>query len=152
MHVRYVEDLLAERGIDVSYETIRLWWNRFGPVFGAEIQKKRIAQVHGFPRWRWHLDEVFVKINGKQCYLWRAVDHEGEVLDAFVTSKRDKAAALKFLKRILKVHGCPREIVTDRLPAYGAAMTEIGDGPRHKTGRRLDNRAERHCKRIIEMC
>jgi|SRR5450432_3562391 putative transposase len=148
MYVRYplslrnVEDLLAERGIDVSYETVRFWWNRFGPMFAAEIRKRRIGQRRGYSQWRWHLDEVFVKINGKQCYLWRAVDHEGEVLDAFVTSRRDKAAALKFLKRIQKKHGRTREIVTDRLPAYAAAMTENGGGPRHETGRRRNNRAE----------
>ena len=85
MYVRYplslrnVEDLLAERGINVSYETVRFWWNRFGPMFAAEIRKRRIEHRRGCAHWRWHLDEVFVKINGKQCYLWRAVDHEGEV-------------------------------------------------------------------------
>jgi putative transposase len=90
MYVRYplslrnVEDLLAERGIDISYETVRFWWNRFGPIFAAEIRKRRITQIRGYPQWRWHLDEVFVKINGKLCYLWRAVDHEGEVLEAVV--------------------------------------------------------------------
>ncbi|MBV8105128.1 MAG: IS6 family transposase, partial [Hyphomicrobiales bacterium] len=82
MYVRYplslrnVEDLLAERGIDISHETIRFWWNRFGPMFAAEIRKRRVSNMRGFPQWRWHLDEVFVKINGKLCYLWRAVDHE----------------------------------------------------------------------------
>ena len=87
MYVRYplslrnVEDLLAERGIDISHETIRFWWNRFGPMFAAEIRKRRVANMRRFPQWRWHLDEVFVKINGKLCYLWRAVDHEGEVLE-----------------------------------------------------------------------
>ena len=84
---------MAERGIDVSHETIRFWWNRFGPIFAAEIRKKRVAYLRRFPQWRWHLDEVFVKINGKLCYLWRAVDHEGEVLETVVTAKRDKAAA-----------------------------------------------------------
>jgi putative transposase len=142
LSLRNVEDLLAERGIDVSYETVRFWWNRFGPMFAAEIRKRRIGQRPGCAHWRWHLDEVFVKINGKQCYLWRAVDHEGEVLDVFVTSKRDKAAALKFLKRILKRHGPAREIVTDGLPAYGAAMKEAGGGAHHETGRRRNNRAE----------
>jgi putative transposase len=88
------------------------------------------------------LDEVFVKINGKLCYLWRAVDHEGEVLEAVVTAKRDKAAALKFLKRIMKKYGRPRIIVTDRLRAYSAAMDEIGVADRHEVGRRLNNRAE----------
>ena len=88
MYVRYplslrnVEDLLAERGIDISHETVRFWWNRFGPMFAAEIRKRRVAHMRGYPRWRWHLDEVFVKVNGRLCYLWRAVDHEGEVLEA----------------------------------------------------------------------
>ena len=96
MYVRYplslrnVEDLLAERGIDISHETIRFWWNRFGPMFAAEIAKKRVAHMRGFTKWRWHLDEVFVKINGKPCYLWRAVDHEGEVLETVVTAKRTR--------------------------------------------------------------
>ena len=103
--VRNVEDLLAERGIDISHETVRFWWNRFGPMFAAEIRKRRVAHMRGYPQWRWHLDEVFVKVNGKLCYLWRAVDHEGEVLEAVVTAKRDKAAALKLLKRIMKKYG-----------------------------------------------
>jgi putative transposase len=134
MYVRYplslrnVEDLLAELGIDVSYETIPFWWNRSGPIFAAEIAKKWVTQAHGFPRWRRHLAEVFVKINGKQRYPWRAVDHEGEVLDVFVTSKRDKAAALEFWKRILKIRGRTKEVVTDRWPVYGAAMAAIGGG------------------------
>ena len=121
MYVRYplslrnVEDLSAERGIDISHETVRFWWNRFGPMFAAEIRKKRVAHMRGYPQWRWHLDEVFVKINGKLCYLWRAVDHEGEVLEAVATPKRDKAAALKLLKRIMKKYGAPRSIVTDGL-------------------------------------
>src|ERR1700704_2195278 len=133
MYVRYplslrnVEDLLAERGIDISHKTVRFWWNRFGPMFAAEIRKRRVAHMRSYPRWRWHLDEVFVKINGKLCYLWRAVDHEGEVLETVVTAKRDKAAALKFLKRIMKKYGQPRSVVTDGLCAYAAAMKEIGN-------------------------
>ena len=93
MYVRYplslrnVEDLLAERGIDISHETVRFWWNRFGPIFAAEIRKRRVAHMRAYPQWRWHLDEVFVKVNGKLCYLWRAVDHEGEVLEAVVTAE-----------------------------------------------------------------
>jgi putative transposase len=94
LSLRNVEDLLAERGIDISHETVRL--NRFGPMFAAEIRKRRVAHMRGYPQWRWHLDEVFVKVNGKLRYLWRAVDHEGEVLEAVVTAKRDKAAALSF--------------------------------------------------------
>jgi DDE domain len=93
-----------------------------------------------FPQWRRHLDEVFVKINGKLCYLWRAVDHEGEVLETVVTAKRDKAAAAKFLKRIMKKYGRPRSVVTDWLCSYPAAMSEIGNVDRHEAGRRLNNR------------
>jgi putative transposase len=148
MYVRYplslrnVEDLLAERGIDISHETVRFWWNRFGPIFAAEIRKRRAAHMRGYPQWRWHLDEAFVKINGKLCYLWRAVDHEGEVLEAVVTTKRDKVAALKFLKRVMKKCGRPRIIVTDRLCSYSAAMKAIGNADRQEVGRRLNNRAE----------
>ena len=106
-------------------------------MFAAEIRKRRVAHMRGYPQWRWHLDEVFVKVNGKLCYLWRAVDHEGEVLEAVVTSKRDKAAALKLLKRIMKKYGAPRSIVTDGLRAYSAAMTEIGvAAERHEVGRK----------------
>ena len=136
-------DLLAERGIDISHETVRFWWNRFGPMFAAEIRKRRVANMRGFPLWRWHLDEVFVKSNGKLCYLWRAVDHEGEVLETVVTAKRDKAAALKFLKRIMKKYGRPRSVVTDGLCSYPAAMKEIGNVDRHEVGRRRNNRAEK---------
>jgi transposase-like protein len=77
LSLRNVEDLLAERGIDISHETVRFWWNRFGPMFAAQIRKKRVAHTRHYPQRRWHLDEVFVKVNGKLCYLWRAVDHEG---------------------------------------------------------------------------
>ena len=133
LSLRNVEDLLAERGIDISHETVRFWWNRFGPMFAAEIRKKRVAHMRGYPQWRWHLDEAFVKVNGKLCYLWRAVDHEGEVLELVVTAKRDKAAALKFLKRIMKKYGRPRTVVTDGLCSYPsdkALMT-----PQHLTRR-----------------
>ena len=139
LSLRDVEGLLAERGIDISHETVRFWWNRFGPMFAAEIRKKRVAHMRGYPQWRWHLDEAFVKVNGKLCYLWRAVDHEGEVLESVVTAKRDKAAALKFLKRI---NGRPRKIVTDGLRAYSAAMKEVGNADRQEVGRRLNNRAK----------
>jgi putative transposase len=148
MYVRYplslrnVEDLLAERGIDISHETVRFWWNRFGPMFAAEIRKRRVAHMRGYPQWRWHLDEVFVKVNGKLRYLWRAVDHEGEVLEAVVTTKRDKLAALKLLKRIMKKYGSPCSVVTDGCGAYSAAMKEIGSADRHEVGCRLNNRAE----------
>ena len=85
------------------------------PIFAAKMQKKRVAHMRGYPQWRWHLDEAFVKVNGKLCYLWRAVDHEGEVLESVVTAKRDKAATLKFLKRIMKKYSRPRTVVTDGL-------------------------------------
>ncbi len=111
-------------------------------MFAAEIRKRRVAHVRGYPQWRWHLDEVFVKVNGKLCYLWRAVDHEGEIPEAVVTAGRDKAAALTLLKRIMKRYGQPRKIVTDGLRAYSAAMKEIGAADRHEVGGRLNNRAE----------
>ena len=82
LSLRQVEDLLHERGIDICHETVRLWWNRFGPMFAAEIRKRR-ARRRSYSQWRWHLDEVFVRINGRTQYLWRAVDHEGEVLEVF---------------------------------------------------------------------
>ena len=118
LSLRNVEDLLHERGIEVSYETIRFWWNRFGPIFAAEIRKKRMDRKRAFSVWRWHLDEVFVKINGERHYLWRAVDQEGEALEAFVSKKRDRKAALKFLRKPMKRHGRPDAIVTDRLRSY----------------------------------
>jgi putative transposase len=141
LSLRNVEDLLHERGIDVSHEAVRHWWHRFGPMFAAEIKKRRIAEMKSC-RWRWHLDEVFVKINGERHYLWRAVDHEGEVLESFVTKSRDKKAALKFLKKAMRKHGQPEVIVTDGLLSYGAALKEIGAAHRQETGRWLNNRAE----------
>ena len=100
------------------------------------------AVLRRYPQWRWHLDEVFVKVNGKLCYLWRAADHEGEILEAVVTASRDKAAALKLLKRITKKYGSPHSVVTDGLCSYSAAMKEIGAADRHEVGGRLNNRAE----------
>jgi putative transposase len=141
LSLRQVEDLLFERGIDICHETVRFWWNRFGPIFAAEIGKRRI-QHRSYSRWRWHLDEVFVRINGTMHYLWRAVDHEGEVLEVFATKRRDRRAALRFLKRAMKRYGRPKAIVTDRLRSYGAAMRDIGVGRRHVCGRWLNNRAE----------
>ena len=142
LSLRQVEDLIHERGIDICHETVRVWWNRFGPMFAAEIRKKRSASMRAHIQWRWHLDEVFVRINGATYYLWRAVDHEGEVLEAFVTSTRDRKAALEFLRRTMKRYGRPEVIVTDRLRSYRAAMREIGNEARQVTGRWLNNRAE----------
>ena len=142
LSLRNVEDLLHERGIDVCHESVRHWWNRFGPMFASEIRKKRSQSMRQSPQWRWHLDEVFVKINGKQHYLWRAVDHEGEVLESYVTKTRDKQAALTFLKKAMKRYGAPKLVITDRLRSYGAAMKEIGNQDRQEVGRHLNNRAE----------
>jgi putative transposase len=97
-----VEDLLQERGIDISHETVRFWWNKFGPLFAAEIHTKRVSQMRAYSNWQWHLEDVFVKINGEMHYLWRAVDHEGEVLESFVTKRRDRKAALKFIRKTMK--------------------------------------------------
>ena len=98
LSLRQVEDLLFERGINICHETVRYWWNRFGPLFAAEIRKRRVR--HGsHSLWRWHLDEVFVRITAETHYLWRAVDHEGEVLEVLATKRRDREAALRFLKR-----------------------------------------------------
>ena len=142
LSLRNVEDLLHERGIDVSYESVRFWWNRFGPTFAAEIRKRRVQQLRAHSNWQWHLDEVFVKINGETHYLWRAVDHEGEVLESFVTKRRDRKAALKFIRKSMKRYGRPQIIVTDRLRSYAAAMKVIGNAPKQETGLWLNNRAE----------
>jgi putative transposase len=141
LSLRQVEDLLFERGIDICHETVRFWWNRFGPMFAAAI-RKRLVQNQSYSPWRWHLDELFVRINGETHYLWRAVDHEGEVLEVFATRRRDRRAALEFLKRALKRYGRPWTIVTDRLRSYGAAMKAIGVAGRQQCGRWLNNRAE----------
>jgi len=141
LSLRNVEDLLHERGIDICHETVRFWWHRFGPMFAAEIRKRRIEGMRS-SNWRWHLDEVFVKINGERHYLWRAVDHEGEVLESFVTKTRDKKSALKFLRKSLKRHGPAQAIVTDRLRSYGAALRELGISDKQAIGRWANNRVE----------
>ena len=142
LSLRNVEDLLHERGIDVCHESVRHWWNRFGPMFASEIRRKRSQSMRQVTQWRWHLDEVFVKINGKQHYLWRAVDHEGEVLESYVTKRRNRKAALRFLRKAMKRYGAPKVIVTDRLASYRAAMKVLGNEDRQETGRHLNNRAE----------
>ena len=142
LSLRNVEDLLFERGIDICHETVRLWRNRFEPLFAADIRRKRVSRIWGFRHWHWHLDEVFGRINGERHYLWRAVDREGEILESFVTKKRDKAAALKFLRKALKRHGRPGAIVTDGLRSYPAAMRELGNLDRREAGRWKNNRAE----------
>jgi putative transposase len=142
LSLRNVEDLLHERGIDISHESVRSWWNRFGPVFAADIRKNRISRMRAYSNWQWHLDEVFVKINGEQHYLWRAVNHEGEVLNCFVSKRRDRNAGLKFLRKLMKRFGQPQVIVTDKLRSYGAAMKVIGSAERQETRRWLNSRIE----------
>ena len=141
LSLRQVEDILFERGIDICHETVRFRWNRFGPMFAAETRRRRVHTRNG-SNWRWNLDEVFVRINDETHYLWRAVDHEGEVLEVFVTKRRDRRAALKFLKRTMKRYGRPSSIVTDRLRSYQAAMKVLGNPGRQECRRWLNNRAE----------
>ena len=135
---RDVEDMLAERGIDVSYERVRRWSVKFGLDYARRLRKTRPR-----PNERWHLDEVFVSINGKRMYLWRAVDSEGEVLDILVQSRRNKKAALKLMRKLLKRQGfVPDAFITDKLPSYGAALNYLGLLKRHDFGGRKNNRAE----------
>jgi putative transposase len=141
LSLRNVEDLLHERGIDISHETVRFWWHRFGPRFASEIWKRRIEGMTS-SHWRWHLDEMFVKINGDRHYLWRAVDHEGEVLESFATKTRDKKATLSLLRKAMKKHGRADVLVTDKLRSYGAALRDLGAADRQETDRWLNNGAE----------
>ena len=135
---RDVEDLLAERGVDVSYETVRRWVLKFGVVFARKLRQRRPRTSS-----QWHLDEVVVVIGGKRFFLWRAVDDEGEVLDLLVQRRRDKTAAVTFLRKLLKKQGyAPDVIVTDKLRSYGAAKAQIGLSARHEQGLRQNNRAE----------
>ncbi len=135
---RDVEDMLAERGIDVSYESVRRWSVKFGLGYARTLRRLRPR-----PDGRWHLDEVFVSINGKRMYLWRAVDSEGEVLDILVQSRRNKRAALKLMRKLLKKQGfVPDAFVTDKLPSYGAALGDLGLLKRHDFGGKKNNRAE----------
>ncbi len=136
---RDVEELLAERGIQVTYETVRRWVCTFGPLIARRLRAQRPARFE-----RWHLDEMFVQIGGKQMYLWRAVDGEGEVLEVLVQAKRDRRAACKLMRKLLKKQGiAPSEWVTDKCPAYGAALRDLGlDSARHLRGKRMNNRAE----------
>jgi transposase-like protein len=135
---RDIEDLLAERGLDISYETVRRWVMKFGPLFARELRRRRPR-----PTFRWHLDEMVVLIAGDRHWLWRAVDSEGEVLDILVQRKRDKVAAVKLLRKLLKKQGhAPDVMVTDKLPSYGAARRQLGLSARHEQGLRKNNRAE----------
>src|SRR5215203_3196630 len=134
---RDVEELLAERGIAVTYETVRRWVLKFGPAFARNLRRLRPR-----PTGRWHMDEMVLSIQGRRMYLWRAVDSEGEVLDLLVQSKRDTAAALRLMRKLLKKQGyAPDELVTDKLVSYGAARRELRLSARHEQGLRKNNRA-----------
>jgi len=135
---RDVEELLAQRGLEVSYETVRRWVLKFEPAFARRLRRRRPR-----PSSQWHLDEMVVRIGGKRMYLWRAVDDEGEVLDALVQRRRDKAAARKLIRKLLKKQGfAPSVVVTDKLRSYSSAFRDIGLGARHEQGLRKNNRAE----------
>jgi putative transposase len=111
-------------------------------MFPGEIRRQRVSRMRGFRHWRWHLDEMYVKLNGEMVYLWRAVDQEGEILESYVTRTRDKEAAVSFMKKALKRHGTPEAITTDRLRSYGAAMAELGNSGKREVGRWANNRVE----------
>jgi putative transposase len=135
---RDIEDLLAERGIDVSYESVRLWCNKFGPKYVKRLKRRHQGFGDTF-----FIDEVFVKIQGRQQYLWRAVDQDGEVVDVFLQARRDGTAAKRFFRRLLKSHhGEPRKIVTDKLRSYGVAHRELIPDTMHDTSQYANNRAE----------
>src|SRR5437870_10596252 len=134
---RDVEDLLAERGVDVSYETVRSWVLKFGPVIARRLRRRRPR-----PSDRWHLDEMVVRIAGKRMYLWRAVDHEGEILDVLLQRRRDRRA-LKLMRKLLRQHGfAPKKMTTEQLRSYGAAFRHLGLDCHHEQGLRQNNRAE----------
>jgi putative transposase len=135
---RDVEELLAERRIDVSHETVRRWVAAFGLRYARRLRARRPK-----PNSAWHLDEMFVSIGGRQMYLWRAVDAEGEVLDILVQAKRDKRAATRLMRKLMRKYAMrPSALVTDRLPSYGAATAELGLSQKHVRGKRKNNRAE----------
>ena len=135
---RDVEDLLAERGIGLSYESIRRWVNHFGPLIAADLRRRRTR-----PHTTWHLDEVYLKVDGRLVYLWRAVDAEGEVLDVLVQARRDKLAALKLMRKLLKKYGfVPDRLIADDLRSYGAAARDLGIEKHHERGRWKNSRAE----------
>jgi transposase-like protein len=135
---RDVEELLAERGLEVSYETVRRWVLKFGATVAQRLRRRRPR-----PSDRWHLDEMVVQIAGRRMYLWRAVDHEGEILDMLVQRRRNKRAALRLMRKLLRKHGvAPKLVVTDKLPSYGAAFRDLRLTCRHDQGLRKNNRAE----------
>ncbi|KAA0596281.1 MULTISPECIES: IS6 family transposase [Azospirillum] len=136
---RDVEELLAGRGVEVSYESVRRWVLKFGPAIAVDLRRLRPRPSPP----RWHLDEMVIRVSGKLMYLWRAVDDEGEVLEVLVQRPRDKAAARKLMRKLLKKHGfSPTQLTTDKLRSYGAAFRELGLAAHHEQGRRTNNRAE----------
>ena len=139
LSLRNVEDILHERGIDICHETIRYWWNKFGTIFSKEVKKRTHNPVS---KWRWHVDEIFVKINGELHYLWRAIDQEGTVIDCYVSKKRNKREALKFLKKAISKHGVPKQIISDKLKSYKAAMKELNIQHLQDTERYKNNQIE----------
>src|SRR5919204_2754741 len=135
---RDVEELLAERGVEISYETVRRWVLKFGPVIARRLRRRRPQ-----PSDRWHLDEIVVRIADERTYLWRAVDHEGEVLDMLVQRRRDSRAALRLMRKLLKKHGfAPKLLVTDKLRSYASAFRRLRLSCSHQQGLRQNNRAE----------
>ena len=142
LSLRNVEDLLHERGVDVSYEAIRYWWSKFGPSFASEIRRKRVQKLRAFSTWQWHVYEVFLKTKGEHHYLWQAIDHEGEVLESVVTKRRNKRAALKMLRKMMRRYGRPEVLVTDRFLSYRAALRDLGCDDLQACGRWLNNRIE----------
>ena len=135
---RDVEELLAERGFEISYETVRRWVLKFGPVIARRLRWRRPQ-----PGDRWHLDEMVVRIAGKRMYLWRAVDHESEVLDMLVQRRRDSRAALRLMRKLLKKQGfAPKLLVTDKLGSYASAFRRLGLSCPHEQELRKNNRAE----------
>src|SRR5215471_5576417 len=135
---RDVEELLAERGLDISYETVRRWVLKFGPAIARRLRRRRPR-----PSDRWHLDEMVLRIAGRQMYLWRAVDHKGEVLDMLVQRRGDSRAALRLMRKLLEKQGfAPKLLVTDKLRSYGSAFRRLGLTCPHEQGLRMNNRAE----------
>lgn len=154
LSLREVEELLAERGVAVTYEAIRLWCRKFGPVFAAGLQRRRPR-----PGDKWHLDEVQLKINGRKHWLWRAVDQDGLVLDILVQARRNRQAAETFLRRVLAGCGAPpRVVITDKLASYPPAIRRVLPGVEHRRHKRLNNRAEnshrptRRRERAMQRC
>jgi len=136
-----VEDMLHEWRFEICHETVGFWWNRFGPMFASETKKRRIQGLWSSKR-KWQLDEVYVKINGETHYLWRAVEHEGEVRESYVTTRWDRKAAWEFLRKLMREHCQADEFVTEKLKSYGAAFRDLNASQKQRTGRWENDRVE----------